>query len=502
MIQLMHSFNGITASPAMLDAVQRGDIAAFCLFNGINVDGPAQLRQLNESFWNAAQAGGHPVPLIGIDQEGGQLIAVRSGATELPGNLALGATRSEALAEAAGRVLGRELLAMGITLNFAPCVDVLTSLANPAMGLRTFGDDPELTSKLGAALIRGMQDEGVLATAKHYPGMGRVTVDSHYDLPVVPDNRDEIESTLLRPFRAAIEAGVGAIMTAHALYTALDPDLPATLSPKILKGLLRQEMGFEGLILTDALDMGAVTNERSDREIIEEAMNAGVDMLLLGHLMNRNQLPLISIAQPLLNPASVSRIRAAQARVGQVMPSLDVVGSREHQNIVAEIAQKAITLVRDTESLLPLRLSPEARIAVVTAQPVNLTPADTSAQAKIGLADAIHQRHGGVQALELAHEAGDAEITALVEAVREADLVIVGTLAADQDRAQQAFIESIQHLDLPVIVVALRTPYEVTTLPKVGTMLCTYSLSPASVEAAAMVLFGELTATGHLPIKF
>jgi len=501
MIQLMHSFNGVSAAPAMLDAVRRGDVAAFCLFSGINVDGPAQLRQLNESLWAAAQAGGHPVPLIGIDQEGGQLIAIRGGATELPGNLALGATRSEALAEAAGRVLGRELLAMGITLNFAPCIDILTSLANPAMGVRTFGDDPALTSRLGAALIRGMQDEGVLATAKHYPGMGRVTMDSHYDLPVVPDSREEIENTMLRPFRAAIEANVGAIMTAHALYPALDPDVPATLSPKILQGVLRQHMGFEGLILTDALDMGALTNQRSDTEIIEQAMNAGVDMLLLGHLMNRDQLPLISITQPLLNPASVSRIRTAQARVGQVMPSLDVVGSRDHQKIVAEIAQKAITLARDTESLLPLRLSPEARIAVVTAQPVNLTPADTSAQAQIGLADAIRQRHGGVQALQLAHKAEDTEIRALVEAVRDTDVIIVGTLAADADPVQQAFIKAVQTLDLPVIVVALRTPYEVAALPNVGTILCTYSLSPASVEAAAMVLFGELTATGHLPVK-
>jgi beta-N-acetylhexosaminidase len=328
-----------------------------------------------------------------------------------------------------------------------------------------------------------------------------VTVDSHYDLPVVPDSREEIEETLLRPFRAAIEAEVGAIMTAHALYTALDPDLPATLSPKILRGLLRQEMGFEGLILTDALDMGAVTNERSDREIIEQAMNAGVDMLLLGHLMNRNQLPLISIAQPLLNPASVARIRAAQARVGQTMPSLDVVGSREHQKIVAEIAQKAITLARDTESLLPLRLSPDAHIAVVTAQPVNLTPADTTAQITIGLADAIRQRHHGVKALEIPHQAADADIPALVDAVRDADIIVVGTLAADADPAQQAFITAVQQLDRPVIVVALRTPYEVAALPHVGTVLCTYSPSPASVEAAAMVLFGELTATGHLPIK-
>ncbi|CAG1773069.1 partial Beta-hexosaminidase A, partial [uncultured bacterium] len=185
MIQLMHSFRGTTLPEAVREAVRRGEIAAFCLFN-FNVVSPAQLRELTLALYAAAAEGGLPPPIIGMDQEGGQLIAVSEGTTELPGNMALGATRSPELAEQAGRVLGRELLAMGVNMNFAPSLDINNNPANPAIGIRSFGDDPNLVSVLGRALIRGIQAEGVIATAKHFPGMGDIESDSHFALPVVP----------------------------------------------------------------------------------------------------------------------------------------------------------------------------------------------------------------------------------------------------------------------------------------------------------------------------
>ena len=393
MSQMMLSFEGLTAPQPILTAVQRGQVASFCLFGHYNGGSPAQVRALAESLIEAARAGRLPVPLIGLDQEGGQLMALTEGVTELPGNMALGATRSPELAEQIGRVLGRELRAMGINMNFAPSADVNVNPANPVVGTRSFGEDPALVADLAAAMIRGMQAEGVAATAKHFPGHGDVSLDSHYDLSVVPHARERLDAVELRPFRAAIEAGVKAVMTAHVLYPALDADLPATLSPAILTGLLRRDMAFDGLIITDAMDMapaaryGALAGARM-------ALEAGADLVMLAHLPD--QLALVRDTLDLTRPDSVARIDALRRALDGPLPSLDVVGCAEHQQIAQTVADRAITVVRDG-GLLPLRLSPDDTLAVVTPETLNLTPADSSAGVRIRLADAIRRRHPRTQ---------------------------------------------------------------------------------------------------------
>ena len=203
MQQLMQSFEGHTAPPEILKAVQQGSLAAICLFTHLNVASPAQLHEMTAQIHRAAQQGGQLTPLIAIDQEGGQLIAITNGATELPGNMALGATRSPLLAMQAGQVLGRELLAMGINLNLAPAIDVNVNPANPVIGVRSFGDDPSLVSELGAAFIKGIQGVGVLASAKHFPGHGDTDNDSHLASPVVAHDLDRMNAVELAPFRAA-----------------------------------------------------------------------------------------------------------------------------------------------------------------------------------------------------------------------------------------------------------------------------------------------------------
>src|SRR5258708_4347089 len=288
MRQLMHSFVGLTAPESIVEAVRRGEIASFCLFRGKNVQSPAQVRELNGELSRAAEAGGQLPPIIGIDQEGGQLIAICEGATELPGNMALGATRSAELAEQAGAVLGRELLAMGINLNVAPSVDINLSPANPGVGTRSFGDDPQLVADLGAASIRGMQGVGVIATAKHFPGLGDVGTDSHYALPVITHGLERLRQVEFLPFRAAIEADVAAIMTAHLLVTAIDDENLATVSPAILS-LLRNELGYKGLTMSDAMDMEAVATMGKALSV-KAALQAGVDVIVLGHLTDQLEL--------------------------------------------------------------------------------------------------------------------------------------------------------------------------------------------------------------------
>jgi beta-N-acetylhexosaminidase len=489
----MHSFKGTMPPQEVLDAVRRGQIGAFCLF-AFNVISPAQLRALCLALYAAAEEGGCPPPIIGIDQEGGQLIAVAEGATELPGNMALGATRSPVLAEAAGRVLGRELLAMGVNMNFAPALDINNNPNNPGIGIRSFGDSPELVSALGRAMIRGMQSEGLLATAKHFPGLGDTGTDAHFGLPVVAHSLEHMRAVELVPFRDAIESGVEAIMTGHIVFSALD-DRPATLSRAVLTGLLRQEMGFEGLLVTDAMDMNAVAREGA-LPSIEAALRAGNDLILLAHVPN--QLSLIAQTTHLLNADSAARIQRLRERLPRELPPLEVVGSDEHRQVAQKIADRAVTVVRDNGQL-PLRLNAEDRLVVLTVQTADLTPADTSSKVRVGLANAISRRHPNTEAVEIPMNAGESTIRAVLRLLEDADQIIVGTISADHDEGQTALIRALCERGQQPIVVSLRTPYDCAALPMVQTYLCAYSVRPVATEAVARVLFGEIEATGVLP---
>ncbi|MBI5961223.1 MAG: glycoside hydrolase family 3 protein [Chloroflexi bacterium] len=494
MQQLMHSFEGYRVPDEILKGVRQGEISSFCLFGHWNGDSPAQVRTVTDMLRQAARAGGQPVPLIGIDQEGGQLMAVTHGATELPGNMALGATRSPELAEQAGRVLARELLAMGVNLNFAPSVDINVNPANPVVGVRSFGANPALVADLSVAMIRGIQAEGVIANAKHFPGHGDVSSDTHHNLPVLDYPRSRIDAVELVPFRAAIQAGVQAIMSAHILFSTLDADLPATLSRAILYDFLRGELGFDGLVLTDAMDMtpvarfGAVESTRL-------ALHAGADLVLLAHLPNQLEIAHQTISY--VQPAALARIQAARQRADQLaLPDLSIVGCAEHQQIAQTIADRSITLVRDGGQL-PLRPGVDDTIAVITPVPRDLTPADTSSSAHIGLADAIRQRHPRTQSYQL--PAGDNQLGAILDATLGAQIVVVGTVAADQDAAQAELVRTLYARGQQPVVIALRTPYDLIAFPMIKTYLCAYGIRAVTTEAAVRVLFGEIEAVGVLP---
>ncbi|MCB9450605.1 MAG: beta-N-acetylhexosaminidase [Anaerolineaceae bacterium] len=494
MQQAMHSFTGLMPSSEFLAAVRRGDVSSICLF-AYNLASPAQLRHMTETLQAAAHEGGHPPLLIGIDQEGGQLIALANGTTELPGNMALGATRSVDLATKAGQVLGRELLAMGVNMNFAPSLDVNIDPQNPVIGIRSFGNSPDWAGRLGIALMRGMKQEGVIATPKHFPGHGDTSADSHHQMPVVPHSVARLLEIELAPFRAAIEAGAEAIMTAHIMYPALDDTLPATLSHLILTDLLRHEMNFAGLIITDALDMYAVS-QLGHRESVQAALQAGADLLMMGHIPE--QMELMASMRDAVNPESVARIRAVRQNLPTSLPPLAVVGSAEHHAIAQEIADASITVVRDN-GRIPLRLGADDQVAVITIAPMNLTPADTSSEVRMTLGRAIRKRHEHVLALEMPFKASAGAVEAILNAVENVDHVVVATIMADKDSAQANLVRVLQERGQSPIVVSMRTPYDITAFPMIETYLCAYSIRDVSSEAVAKVLFGEIEAHGVLP---
>lgn len=492
MIQMMHSFRGFVAPPDVLEGVRRGEIGAFCLF-AYNFESLTQLRELVSSLHEAAREGGQPPPLVGIDQEGGQLMAVTGGATELPGNLALGATRSPELAERAGRLLAREMLALGINLNFAPVLDINNNPANPGIGTRSFGASPELVSEMGRAIIRGMQSECMVATVKHFPGHGDIVADTHYAMPTISYPMDYMWAMELKPFQDAIQEGVGAVMSGHVVFTALDDQQPATLSRRVMTDLLRGEMGYDGLVMTDAMDMHAVA-QFGTVPSVEGALRAGVDLALLGHIPN--QIALGEQVAYLLNLESAARIYRVRQSLPREMLPFEIIGSAEHQALAQEIADKAVTLVRGQ---LPLNPTADAKIVVITVQPANLTPADTSSNVQVKLAAAVQQRHSQTRALEIPMNASDAAVQTVLEAAQGADIIIVGTHGADRDPSQAALVKALYERGQNPVVVALRTPYDLSVFPMVETYLCSYSVRAAACEAAARALFGEINPTGLLP---
>jgi beta-N-acetylhexosaminidase len=495
MPQMMFSFNGYSVPDDMLELVKQGEVVSFCIFKK-NIHSPAQLREIAESIHKAARAGGQLTPIIGIDQEGGQLMAVANGATEMPGNMALGATRSPELAEEYGRVTARELLAMGANMNFAPTLDVNNNPLNPVIGIRSFGDDPKLVAELGLGLIKGVQSQGVIATAKHFPGHGDTDSDSHLAAPVVPHDMERLREIELVPFLKAIDGDVQAIMSAHIIFQALDPENAATISPKVLTDFLRGELGYNGLIVTDAMDMHAVSRLGAIPSTTG-ALNAGADLIMLGHL--ENQADIHWHHKPSYSAQSIARIQEAQKRVPSELLDFSIVGSAEHIAVAQKIADRSITVVRDFDGLLPL--NKEHSLGVVTVQPTNLTPADSSAFIKIKFADAIRARKSDAVTHVLPFNADDDGIRQALDAVAGLDRVVVGTITANNDPSQGAFINALIERGQQVIVVALRTPYDLVAFPHVRAYLCGYGIREVTTEAIARVLFGEIEATGVLPCE-
>ncbi len=281
----MVGFEGFTASADVKALIREFGVGHVVLF-ARNIAGPEQVADLVRELQSVARDAGQDQPLlIAVDQEGGRVARLKEPWTTWPSARAVGRTNSEETARRMAQAVAEELQACGIRYDFAPCVDVDTNPRNPVIGDRSFGDDPDLVGRLGAAMIRGFQEEGVVACAKHFPGHGDTDVDSHLDLPSVEHSRSRLEDVELRPFRKAIEAGVATVMASHLLVREIDDALPATLSPKVVKGLLRKDLGYAGVVVTDALEMKAVANRWSPARISVMAAQAGCDLLALcsGH---------------------------------------------------------------------------------------------------------------------------------------------------------------------------------------------------------------------------
>lgn len=511
--QLMLAFDGTTMPEPMARRLRDRPAAGVTLFRHANVDDPGQLRELTDSIQRLAPA---DLPfLIAVDQEGGQLNGLGAASTPFAGAMSLGAVGDEDLAERVGAAIGRELRAAGVNVNYAPVCDLATSPANPGLGVRAFGDDPERAAGLVAGFVRGLAASGVAATLKHFPGMGDISADTHHGSVAANVDVDTMRARELVPFRAGIAEGAPMVMCGHAAVPALTgrADLPATLAAPIVTTLLRDELGFSGVAISDALNMRALAQDPTGRAIEAiGALRAGLDLLLLtsGDEAAALEKALVLAASRGLVPAA--GVRASLDRVAELRrrlaaspadsePDTAVIGSAAHRALADELAQRSITLVRDEGHLLPLRLDPGAEILAVMPRPADLTPADTSSTVAPGLADAIRRHHPRVTAQLVGQDPGAAEIADARAAAAAADVVVIGTISASLQPGQVALVEALLALGRPTVTVALRTPWDGDAYPASTTHACTYSLLEPSLLALADALFGRAPFPGRMPVQ-
>ena len=508
---MMVAFAGTELSATAASAIGAHPLAGVTLFRAHNVASADQVRALTAALQAAAPAASRPL-LVAADQEGGQLLALGEDTTQFAGAMALGAVGDAGLAERVGRAIGRELRALGVNVNYSPVCDLATNPANPGLGIRSFGDDPAAVAALAAATVRGLQAEGVAATAKHFPGKGDAAVDTHHELAVVERTAEEMKARELVPFQAAIDAGAWMVMSGHFAVPGLtgDPTLPATLAPQVMRSLLRDELGHDGLATTDALDMKALGQGSAQVVDVIAAIRAGADLLLgtvdpeqqgrielgLGQALTRGLLDEDAIA------TSATRLAKLRAWIaGFPQPPRAVVGCAEHQSLARELAERSQTLVRDDDGLLPLRLGTDARIAVVTPRPADLTPADSSSFVKPGLAEAIRRRHARTEEFLTDNQPSARQISDVRNRVSEFRLVVVGTLGASLRPAQAELVRALLGRGLPTVTIALRTPWDLAAYPEARTHICSYGILQPTMEALAAALFGEIPFRGHLPVS-
>lgn len=506
MVQANRRVYGVEDAAGFIDRYRPGGVIYFPWAG--NLHGPAQIAGLSAGIQRAALRQPASVPvLIATDQEQGLVSRIGPPATQFPGAMALGATRSAELAGAAATAAGAELRAMGIVQDLAPVADVNVNPRNPVIGVRSFGADPGLVARLTAAQVRGYQAVGVAATAKHFPGHGDTNVDSHAGLPVIDHSLQELERTDLPPFQAAIAGGAGAIMTAHIVVPALDPSRrPATLSRPILTGLLRERLGYDGVVITDALEMAAVRQQFGDRRAPVEAILAGADMLLMppsGAFAEEFGAVLEAVRSGRISrqrlDQSVGRILRLKQRLGLFDGKLPdaseaerQVGAPAHLAVARRVAESSITLLRNQGRVLPLARRSGSRVLVT----------GSGDDATALLSRLLAQRGLSARALATGSEPGAGTIAGAVAAARSSDAVVVLTRNAwtSGGTAQRRLVAELAGAGRPVVAAAVRDPYDAAYLGGASACLATYGDRPASLEALARVLYGEVGPAGRLPV--
>ena len=439
------------------------------------------------------------------------------GATNFPSLMAVGATGREDLAYEMGRITAVEARAVGVHVPFAPVLDVNNNPDNPIINVRSFGEDPEKVAEMGIAFIRGVQENGAIATGKHFPGHGDTNVDSHVGLPVITHDRARMDSVELRPFQRAIDSGMGAIMTAHISVPSLNGGVrePSTLSPEVLTNVLREEMGFEGIVFTDAMDMSAIARQHRSGEAAVRALEAGADVILMPASVSGAIEGIVTAVRE--GRLTEERLDRSVMHVLETKESLELhenryvameeiprtVGIPEHTDVAGQIAEEAITLLKNDNDLLPLAGTRSARVMSVSYR----RSSDVLAGRYFN--QALRATYPRLRAVEVDGDSDEDEYQELRRRAREQALVVVGTYVTSVNVSGSftlpeelvRFVRFLDEIGVPHTVVSFGNPYLITDFPDVQSYLLAWSGSEASQRAAAAAMLGQSRIHGRTPTR-
>lgn len=439
------------------------------------------------------------------------------GATNFPSLMAVGATGREDLAYEMGRITAVEARAVGVHVPFAPVLDVNNNPDNPIINVRSFGEDPEKVAEMGIAFIRGVQENGAIATGKHFPGHGDTNVDSHVGLPVITHDRARMDSVELRPFQRAIDSGMGAIMTAHISVPSLNGGVrePSTLSPEVLTNVLREEMGFEGIVFTDAMDMSAIARQHRSGEAAVRALEAGADVILMPASVSGAIEGIVTAVRE--GRLTEARLDRSVMHVLETKESLGLhenryvameeiprtVGIPEHTEVAGQIAEEAITLLKNDNDLLPLAGTRSARVMSVSYR----RGSDVLAGRYFN--QALRETYPRLRAVEVDGDSDEDEYQELRRRAREQALVVVSTYVTSVNVSGSftlpeelvRFVRFLDEIGVPHTVVSFGNPYLITDFPDVQSYLLAWSGSEASQRAAAAAMLGQSRIHGRTPTR-
>ncbi|MEC1260349.1 glycoside hydrolase family 3 N-terminal domain-containing protein [Bacillus swezeyi] len=530
--------------------IQRYHLGGVILF-AENVTGTEQTVRLTDGLQKASP----DTPLfITIDQEGGIVTRLESG-TNLPGNMAIGASKSSKNAYRSGKIIGKELAALGINVNFSPVLDVNNNPNNPVIGVRSYSSKPELAGKLGIKTMKGLQDERIIATAKHFPGHGDTAVDSHYGLPLVPHDEKRLRSVELAPFQKAIDAGIDMIMTAHVQFPAFDDTtykskkdgedimVPATLSKKVMTDLLRKDLGFDGVVVTDALNMKAISDNFGQEEAVVMAVKAGVDIALMPAQVTslETEKNLTGVFEALLKAVrqgdipieqinqSVERILTLKMKRGildntapeslqkKIKYALKTVGNQKHAKSEMKMAREGITVLKNSSGTLPFKPKKGDTILI-------LAPYEDQTRAISKTINKIKKK-AVLKEYHFAEKVFNEEVEKQID---QADYVITGSYVVKNDpvvndgiiddniqdssrwatafpRAAMKYAQSKQK---KVVLMSLRNPYDTANFEEAQAVIAVYGFKgytnrrfrQPNIPAGVEVIFGKAKPKGTLPV--
>jgi beta-N-acetylhexosaminidase len=559
--RLWDGANHTKLAPEVGRVIDRFDLGGVILF-AENVSETEQTTKLVHDLQEVVkQDTSNDIPLfVTIDQEGGIVTRLGTG-TNLPGNMALGATRSASYAEAAGGIIGSELKALGINVNFGPVLDVNNNPGNPVIGVRSFSSDPQLVGKLGSAMTQGIQEQGVAATAKHFPGHGDTAVDSHYGLPVVDKSLQELKQLELVPFKRAIAEGIDMVMTGHIGMPQIEDEvvestqgtfpLPATLSDDVITGVLREELGYQGLVITDALNMQAIADNFTESEAVIKTFKAGVDIALMPTILRSTQdvTKLETIFDDVMEAVesgelseadinqSVSRILTLKATRGiwnetdtpvtldeKLAQAKTVVGSPEHKALERKMTEAAVTLVKNDKKTLPFKPKKGETILV-------LSPAKDQMDSMVKTIRSLEKNASNLKHVNILTENYTASTPHLEqnpnlqEKVAAADYLIVGSNVNNSDKLKATSADhyvpaevfrQAKRTNTPSVLLSLRNPYDVAVQPDAKAQLLVYGFkgdpngpdseagntksAGPNLPAGIRAIFGEVKPQGKLPV--